>query len=137
MHEIPTLRTQRLILRPPVFDDWPGFRGLMSSERSIYMGGPFSPACAWGDFCQGLAEWLILGFGSLSIEVAETGKCIGRVEINHGPRCPEPELGWQVFGSAEGKGYAFEAVVEMRRWAFEERKMQTLVSSIDPRNLRS
>ncbi|UWQ32178.1 GNAT family N-acetyltransferase [Leisingera sp. M527] len=137
MTVIPTLKTERLLLRAPTFDDWPDFWDLMKSERSVYMGGPFSAVHAWGDFCQGIAQWQMFGFGSLSIEVISTNQCVGRVEINYGPRCPEPELGWQVFDSAEGKGYAFEAATEMRRWAFEEREMQTLVSYIDPRNQRS
>ena len=38
---------------------------------------------------------------------------------------------------AEGKGYAFEAAIAMRDWAFQERKLKTLVSYIDPDNSRS
>ncbi|WP_083100407.1 GNAT family N-acetyltransferase [Pseudophaeobacter leonis] len=134
---VPALKTERLLLRRPTFEDWPDFRDLMKSERSVYMGGPFLTVHAWGDFCQGIAQWQMFGFGSLSIEDIFTNRYVGRVEINYGPRCPEPEPGWQVFDFAEGKGYAFEAATEMRRWAFEEQKMQTLVSYIDPQNQRS
>ncbi len=134
---IPRLKTKRLLLRPSTYEDWPEFRDLMESDRSVYMGGPFSTEQAWGDFCHGIALWHMFGFGSLSIELLSTNQCVGRIEINFGPRCPEPELGWQVFKFAEGKGYAIEAATEMRKWAFEERKLDTLVSYINPENLRS
>ncbi|WP_293575269.1 GNAT family N-acetyltransferase [Phaeobacter sp.] len=137
MFDIPTLRSERLVMRPPRYDDWPEFRDLMQSERSEFMGGPFSTIHAWGDFCHGIALWEMFGFGSLSVELATTKQCVGRVEINFGPRCPEPELGWQLFEFAEGKGYAFEAATEMRRWALEVRELDRLVSYIDPRNSRS
>ena len=137
MTGIPTLTSERLVLRAPTYDDWPEFLDLMQSERSVYMGGPFSIVQAWGDFCHGIALWHMFGFGSLSIELVATRQCVGRIEINSGPRCPEPELGWQVFAFAEGKGYAYEAAAEMRKWAFETRKLDTLVSYINPENQRS
>jgi hypothetical protein len=49
----------------------------------------------------------------------------------------EPELGWQLQIEAEGKGYAFEAAIAMRDWAFQVRKLKTLVSYIGPDNARS
>lgn len=36
--------------------DWTGYYGLMASDRSIYMGGPFSTAVAWGMFCADHAQ---------------------------------------------------------------------------------
>lgn len=137
MPEIPTLNSERLLMRPPSYEDWPEFRDLMQSARARYMGGPFSTVHAWGDFCHGIALWHMFGFGSLSIDLVGTKRCIGRVEVSFGPRYPEPELGWQLFEFAEGYGYAFEAATEMRNWAVKERKLDTLVSYIDPDNARS
>lgn len=131
------IRTDRLLLRTPTLEDWPGFALLMTSDRAQYMGGPFSRGSAWGVFCHGIALWHLFGVGNLSIELRETKQCLGQIEINQGPRFPEPELGWQISGEAEGKGYAFEAAVAMRDWAFRERGLKTLVSYIDPGNTRS
>lgn len=137
MNAIPELYTARLILREPAYADWPAFRDLLQSERADFMGGPYLVERAWGVFCHGIALWQMFGFGSLSIDDAKTGAYLGQVEINAGPRFPEPELGWQLIESAEGKGYAFEAATALRRWALETRKLDSLVSYIDPENLRS
>ena len=137
MIDIPKLETDRLALRQPSMEDWPCFAELMLSQRSVFMGGPFSTDRAWGAFCHGIAQWQLLGYGNLTMENRHNGQCLGQIEINHGPLFPEPELGWQVYTFAEGKGYAYEAAMAMRQWAFEVRKLDTLVSYIDPENLRS
>lgn len=137
MTTAPIIETERLLLRVPVHADWPGFAEVMMSGRARYMGGPFSLGAAWGAFCHGIALWPLFGVGNLSIELRETRECIGQIEINQGPRFPEPELGWQLRDAAEGRGYAFEAASAMRAWAFRERDLKTLVSYIDPDNARS
>ena len=133
----PIIETDRLVLREPVLADWPSFAAVMTSDRAQHMGGPYSIAYAWGAFCHGIALWQLFGVGNLSIELREAKHCIGQIEINQGPRFPEPELGWQLDIEAEGKGYAFEAAVAMRDWAFQVRKLETLVSYMGPDNARS
>lgn len=133
----PIIETDRLLLREPVLADWPGFAALMTSDRARHMGGPYSIAQAWGAFCHGIALWRLFGVGNLSIELRESQRCIGQIEINQGPRFPEPELGWQLSMEAEGQGYAFEAAVAMRDWAFQVPRLATLVSYIGPDNARS
>lgn len=137
MTEIPTIETERLILRPPGTEDWPSYAELMSSARAIYMGGPFSTKDAWGMFCHDVAQWTLMGHGALMLEAHGSGQCLGQVGINHGPLFPEHELGWLVYPEAEGKGYAYEAARALRDWAFTKRRLETLVSYIDPRNGRS
>ena len=81
--------------------------------------------------------WPLYGHGGLAMELRSTGEYVGIVEINHGPLFPEPELGWQVYAECEGKGYATEAARALQEWAFDERKLCTVVSYIDPSNHRS
>lgn len=81
---IPTLSTPRLILRPMGIDDWDAYHRLMASDRARFMGGPFTPAVAWGMFCSDHAQWRFLGCGALMIEHRITGDCVGQVGINHG-----------------------------------------------------
>ena len=135
--DIPILETERLILRCPTIDDWPLYSQLMTSHRSVHMGGPYSKEVAWGWFCHDIAQWQLMGHGGLMIEDRITGDCLGQVGINSGPLFPEHELGWFLYSPAEGKGFAFEAAMAFRNWAFEVRKLKTLVSYIDPLNTRS
>ncbi|MGO1121033.1 GNAT family N-acetyltransferase [Rhodovibrionaceae bacterium A322] len=137
MTSIPTLTTQRLILRPQTLDDWPAYSALMESDRSCYMGGPFSRFQSWGVFCQDLAQWSFYGHGALMFDDRRTGQCLGQVGINHGPLFPEKELGWFVYPEAEGQGYAQEAAEALRSWAFDSLQLDSLVSYVDPDNLRS
>lgn len=134
---IPTLETPRLILRAPRMDDFPAYANLMASPRSIYMGGPFDQRGAWGLFCHDVALWSLYGHGALMIDVKQTGTCVGQVGINHGPLFPEKELGWLLYDGFEGHGYATEAAVALRDWAFATLNLPTLVSYFDPENHRS
>lgn len=137
MSGIPSLTTQRLILRPMSADDWPAYHALMSSDRARFMGGPFAKSIAWGLFCSDHAQWDLFGSGALMIDDRMTAQTLGQVGINHGPLFPEPELGWFVYPDAEGRGYAFEAATALRDWAIVGRHIGTLVSYIDPHNIRS
>lgn len=133
----PTLTTERLTLRPIALDDFNKFALFLASSRSEGMGGPYGTREAWGIFCHEVALWPLCGHGGLSIELRVTGECVGIVEINYGPLYPERELGWQVYEEHEGNGYVTEAARAFLDWAFYELKLSTLVSYIDPSNIRS
>lgn len=137
MTKIPTIQTDRLTLRPMRAADWSDYHQLMASERSIYMGGPFCTAAAWGMFCADHAQWSLFGCGALMIDTTAAGNCIGQVSINAGPLYPEYELGWMLFPGAEGQGFAFEAATALREWGQGVEHIDTLVSYVDPENLRS
>ena len=135
--DIPTLTAERLILRAPVFADFPAYEALLASPRSIHMGGPYNTFAAWGLFCHDVALWHLFGHGALMIDLRSTGECVGQVGINHGPLFPEKELGWLLYPGHEGHGYAIEAARALRDWAFAIRGLPTLVSYVDPANSRS
>jgi RimJ/RimL family protein N-acetyltransferase len=137
MTDIPTLTTERLVLRPPVFADFPLYAELLASPRSIHMGGPYDTFAAWGLFCHDIACWHLFGHGALMLELRSTGECVGQVGINHGPLFPEKELGWLLYPGDEGHGYAIEAARALRDWAFTVSGLPTLVSYVDPANVRS
>lgn len=134
---IPTLETERLVLRPMTMDDWPAYERLMASERARFMDGPHAQSAAWGMFCHDIALWHLGGHGALMIEDRASGYCVGQIGINHGPLFPEYEIGWFVYEEAEGRGYAFEAAKVLRDWGKDVRRLPTLVSYIDPVNHRS
>jgi RimJ/RimL family protein N-acetyltransferase len=134
---IPTLATQRLVLRSPAEKDFPAYERLMSSSRSRGMGGPYDTRAAWGMFCHDIACWFLFGHGGLMIDVRATGECVGQVGINDGPLFQEKELGWLLYETGEGFGYATEAAGAMRDWAGRTLGLYRLVSYIGPENLAS
>lgn len=131
---IPTLQTERLTLRPMAIDDYPAYLALMTSGRSIGMGGPFDKLATWGLFCHDVAGWALFGIGALMVDRQSDGATLGQVSVNHGPLFPEPELGWMVYDGHEGQGYATEAARTMRDWAFEVAAVSALVSYTDADN---
>ncbi|GGB58364.1 N-acetyltransferase [Roseibium aquae] len=137
MPPIPNLTTDRLLLRPMTFADWPAYRQMLQGERSSGMGGPHEIGYAWGMFCHDHAQWSLFGHGALMIEDLQSGQCVGQVGINAGPLFPEPEFGWMVYDGFEGQGYAFEAAAALLSWAKTQTQIQSLVSYIDDDNSRS
>ncbi len=131
---VPTVTTPRLTLRPMRYGDWNDYADLMCAGRARYMGGPFSKDTAWRLFCSDHAQWDFFGCGALMVDCRETGACLGQVAVNAGPLFPEWELGWFLYPSAEGRGYAFEAASALRDWARDARQLATLVSYVDPEN---
>lgn len=134
---LPTLHTERLILRPAVFEDFATYSALMGSERSTFMGGPYDERDAWREFAIETAQWQLFGHGGLMIDRRSDDQLAGLVGINHGPFFPEKELGWMLFDGFEGQGYATEAAACMKDWAFETLGLKTLVSYIDKENAAS
>ena len=74
---IPTLESDRLILRPMTFADWPDYAALMQSDRAGYMGGPMTGTQAWAAFTHDIALWRLMGHGALMIDERESGQCPG------------------------------------------------------------
>ncbi len=134
---IPTLRTDRLVLRPPSMDDFQAYAALLASPRARLMGGPYTRRSAWGVFCHDIACWNLFGHGGLMVDLQATGECVGQVSISHGPLFPEKELGWQLYEGQEGHGYATEAAGALRKWAALSLGLHGLVSYVDPDNHRS
>ena len=134
---IPTLTTERLLLRAPLVDDFPGFARLLASPRAHYLGGPYTQRVAWGAFCHDIACWELFGHGGLMIDLRITGESLGQVHINGGPLFPEKELGWQLYEGHEGRGYATEAAMALRDWAMRALRLDGLVSYVHPENLAS
>lgn len=133
----PTLRTERLVLRPLQAADFPAYGAFLATERSRFMGGPYTGWAAWGMFCHEIACWDLYGHGGLLIERLSDGAAMGVIEVNDGPLFPEKELGWMLYEGFEGQGYATEAAAALRDWAFRELRLTSLVSYFHPENAAS
>ena len=134
---IPTIETARITLEPPREEDFDGYAEIVTGERGRYVGGPLPLDEAWLDFSQMVAGWIFRGYGALTARDKRDGTYLGTVLVHHERGDPEPELGWLFAAKAEGHGYAFEAAAAMRDWAFQHTPLPTLVSYVDPNNVRA
>jgi len=134
---IPTLETERLVLRAPGRDDFPAFAAYCTSPRATFSFGTIDAERAWAEFAAAIGSWSLMGFGAWSIEDRVTGTYCGEVLLQHPAHFPEPELGWTLMEEAEGKGIAFEAATAARDWFAEHHADKSLVSYITPGNTRS
>ncbi|NSX53252.1 GNAT family N-acetyltransferase [Parasulfitobacter algicola] len=133
----PVLQTERLTMRMPQPKDWDGFRDFMTSERSRYAGGHLTEAKAYRAFGFELGHWQLRGFGSFAVCLKGTDDAIGMVGPWQPIEWPAPEIGWFIWQTHEGQGYAYEAAVEARRYVYEVLNWPSAVSYIDPANARS
>ena len=133
----PILETERLLLRPYRLEDFEQFAALYASPRSIHVDGPVSRADAWTLFAAAAGRWSLVGYGAWAIERRESGTCVGVISLNYPVDVPERELGWLLWGGFEGKGYAIEAAIRARAFAFDELGWSTAVSYIARGNDRS
>lgn len=133
----PVLETERLRLRPIEVKDFALLESFMASERSRYVGGPMSSSDCWRMFTGDVGQWVLLGFGAWTIELRDGGESIGQIGLNHPVDFPERELGWLLWDGFEGQGYAYEAAMCARKFAFGELGWTTVVSYIDAHNERS
>ena len=136
--EIPTITTERLILRAPKEDDFDAIRGFVTSDdRMRFLGGPMDRYGAWQNLLANLGHWALRGYGFFAIELKESGECVGRTGVIRHDGWPEPELGWNLFSGHEGSGFAKEAAEAARLYAAEEWGFSNLISHIHPDNGRS
>ena len=134
---IPTLQTERLILRAPGEADLPAITAFRASDRTAFIGGPKDAMQVWDGFLMQIGHWALRGYGWWIIEDRATGTVAGRTGVSFRPNYPEPELGWHIFDGFEGQGYAFEAALAARRHAQTAMGLGPLISMIDPENIRS
>ncbi|MAY89303.1 MAG: GNAT family N-acetyltransferase [Pseudooceanicola sp.] len=136
MRQIPTLETQRLILRAPREDDVPAFAAFYASDAARYVGGPLQEFEVWRYLAQVLGHWQLRGFGRWIVESKDAPGAIGLVGLHAPMDWPEPEVGWFIW-SGTGQGYAVEAGHAARGFAYDTLGLTTLISSIAPGNVGS
>ncbi len=133
----PTLETERLRLRAHRFEDFERFADLFASPRSRFMDGPVARGDAWRIFAADVGQWSLLGFGAWAIERRADAAYVGQVGLNLPADFPERELGWLLWEEFEGRGYALEAALCARDFAYRTLGWETVVSYIDPGNTPS
>jgi RimJ/RimL family protein N-acetyltransferase len=135
----PTLTTARLILRPPVHDDFGGFAEMGAEEETMrVLGGVQARDAAWRMMATLAGAWALLGYGMFSVLRRDTGEWIGRL----GPwrpggkegGWPGDEVGWGVKRSAMGQGFAQEGAIAAIDWVFDYLGWDQVIHCIDKAN---
>ncbi len=135
---IPTIETERLILRAPLGTDLPLWTAFATSDRANFIGGPYTKDMAFRAWAGVIGHWAIRGFGMFVLEPKSGGEPLGHVGNWQPEGWPEREVGWTIWSKeAEGLGYAFEAAQAVLVHTFRALKWTTAVSYIDFGNDRS
>lgn len=129
------IETERLILRPPIFEDLAPFTIMRSDfERSKYAGGGLDAAGAWTRFMTWVGAWQLYGYGMFSVVEKSSGAWIGNIGPVKMYDWPGQEFGWALVQNADGKGYAQEGAIAALDWCFKNLEFDEYVHSISPQN---
>jgi RimJ/RimL family protein N-acetyltransferase len=117
------IRTERLALRPHTLEDFTASAALWGDPLvTRYIGGkPSTPEEVWSRVLRYIGHWTALGYGFWAVLEKETGRFVGEAGIadfkrDMTPAIDAPEVGWAFAPSAQGKGYATEAVRAALAW---------------------
>lgn len=127
---VPVLEGARVRLRAPHLADFGAYARIMTADQG-FMGGPFSDADAWADFCNYIAGWMLRGCGLWAVETQDA-TLLGFVTLGFEWGDEEPELGWILLPEHRGQGFATEAAALARDWGLL--RVDSLVSYTDPEN---
>lgn len=137
MTAAPRIETERLVLRPHVLEDFPAMAAFFASDAARFVGGPMDEKRCWHGFASDVGSWELMGFGGWGVEEKATGAFVGQVGLNKPAYFPEREIGWILMPGREGRGYATEAALAARAYAYGTLGWTTAVSYVDPENARS
>ncbi|HXY01703.1 MAG TPA: GNAT family N-acetyltransferase [Candidatus Limnocylindrales bacterium] len=140
--EVPVLETPRLLMRGHRPDDLEFGAALWSNPDVVrYVGGkPLTQEEVWARMLRYVGHWAWMGYGLWIVEEKTSRQFIGEVGFANHKRdtqpsfIGEPELGWVLAPSFQGKGYATEAVRTAMVWGSRHFGPQRTVCMIHPEN---
>jgi RimJ/RimL family protein N-acetyltransferase len=134
------LETERLKLRAFRNSDLDAYAPICADPEVMkYLGTgvTLNRSEAWRSMATILGHWELLGYGMFAVELKATGELMGRTGFLDPPGWPGFELGWVLGRQHWGHGYALEAAVAARDYAFDQLGRDRLISLIRPDNQRS
>lgn len=141
---IPVLETERLVLRGHTLADFEPMAAMWADAGvTRFIGGkPSSREDSWGRLMRYLGHWALLNHGFWLIQDRATGAYLGdggfgTFKREMVPPFEAPEQGWALAPSAQGKGYAAEAVAAMIAWGEAHFRRRDFVCMIAPENAPS
>ena len=127
---IPTLESERLILRGFKADDFEHMARFYADPISSFYGGPCDREDAFRKFAAYPGHWHLRGYGPWILEEKATGEPVGMSGLYY-PECwVAPEITWMLFPGCHGKGFATEGAMRALRSAYEDFGWETVASVI-------
>lgn len=141
---VPTINTQRLLLRPFRAEDFKPYADVWSKPEVVrhIFGKPVPKAQAWDRFLRNAGHWQIVGFGHWAVHVHGAAQIAGQVGFHFGSRDlgedfdPFPEAGWVLHPDAQGQGLGLEAARAAHDW-FDRVVAGRTVCMVAPENAPS
>lgn len=134
----PTLTTERLILRPPVPEDFEDFVAFCADPVvTEFIGGVMSRAIAWRSLRTMAGSWALDGFHMFSVLNRVTGEWMGRIGPLYPDGWPGREVGWGLMRPWWGQGYAAEASLACMDFVFDSLGWRDVIHTIAPNNVGS
>ena len=135
---IPTLTTERLVLRAFEDGDLDAFAAIWADEETTrFTGGVKTRAETWLKIAGYLGHWALRGYGQWAVVETASSRLVGRCGLWNPAGWPELEVGWTLARGAWGRGYATEAGRAAVEWARSSLGLTRIASCIVPANDRS
>ena len=135
----PVLSSERIILRGWQDSDFHPYTTLVSDPVMMRFvgGGAMSYKKARKEFDGMREQWIDRKIGIFVIADKTSNELLGFTGLFESPLLDEPELSWSLSAKNHGKGYASEAAILARNWAFREHNIGPLMSLVHPNNISS
>ncbi|MCB8883791.1 GNAT family N-acetyltransferase [Acidisoma cellulosilytica] len=132
---IPILETKRLLMRPPIADDFDAWAAFLADEHSTrFLGGPQTRTQAWRSIAIAAGCWSLQGFSMFSVIEKETGQWIGRIGPWRPVGWPGNEITWGITRAAQGRGFALEGTIAAIDWVFATLDWTEVIHTIEQAN---
>jgi len=120
MQKIPSLNTDRLLLRAPEDRDVDAYAEFYAdAEASHFYGGPKTVNEAWNRLARDLGHWHLRGYGTWTLESKADGRIVGGCGLLWPGGWPRSELTWWIASSARRMGFAKEASKAVIRYGYD------------------
>lgn len=132
--------TKRLVLRPLTMDDLEALHEILGDPVSMaHYPSAFSPEKTRRWILWNLENYETYGFGLLAVVLKDSGLFIGDCGITMQQIADEklPEIGYHIHRAFTGHGYATEAAMACRDYAFEVLKLPAVYSYMKYTNIAS
>lgn len=119
--QIPTLETERLVMRGPAADDFAAYQAFYDVSDITVGGyrGNRSHAEVRAILDRDIAHWVANGFGIFMLCDKANGAIYGGAGLSHPDDWPSHELTWWLMPQARGTGIATEASRAVISWGYD------------------